>query len=57
MRVGPLLSDLDGTIADTAPAIFESLRITCAALGIELDRERELSFSLGPPLGDVFSFL
>lgn len=50
MRVGPLLSDLDGTIADTAPAIFESLRITCAALGIELDRERELSFSLGPPL-------
>ena len=47
---GPLLSDLDGTIADTAPAIFESLRVTCAALDIELTPERELSWSLGPPL-------
>ena len=47
---GPLLSDLDGTIADTAPAIFESLRVTCAALDIDLTPERELSWSLGPPL-------
>lgn len=47
---GPLLSDLDGTIADTAPAIFASLRVTCDALGIELSPEAELSFSLGPPL-------
>jgi len=48
--LGPLLSDLDGTIADTAPVIFASLRITCAELGIELTPERELSWSLGPPL-------
>jgi phosphoglycolate phosphatase len=47
---GPLLSDLDGTIADTAPAIFHSLRVTCAAIGIELTPEAELSWSLGPPL-------
>jgi phosphoglycolate phosphatase len=49
-EVGPLLCDLDGTIADTAPVIFASLRVTCAELGIELTPERELSWSLGPPL-------
>jgi phosphoglycolate phosphatase len=47
---GPLLSDLDGTIADTAPAIFHSLRVTCAALGLSLPGEDELSWALGPPL-------
>lgn len=48
MRI--LLSDLDGTIADTAPLIFASLRVTCAELGIDLTPEMELSWSLGPPL-------
>lgn len=47
---GPLLSDLDGTIADTAPAIFESLHLTCAALDIDLARDADLSWCLGPPL-------
>lgn len=47
---GPLLSDLDGTIADTAPAIFHSLRVTCGELGLPLTAEDELSWSLGPPL-------
>ena len=47
---GPLLSDLDGTIADTAPAIFESLHLTCAAFGVELDPDIDLTFCLGPPL-------
>ena len=45
-----LLSDLDGTIADTAPAIFESLHVTCAAMDIDLPRQKDLSFCLGPPL-------
>jgi phosphoglycolate phosphatase len=48
--LGPLLCDLDGTIADTAPVIFASLRTTCAEIGIELTPEMELSWSLGPPL-------
>jgi phosphoglycolate phosphatase len=47
---GPLLSDLDGTIADTAPAIFHSLRVTSAELGLSLTPEDELAWSLGPPL-------
>jgi phosphoglycolate phosphatase len=45
-----LLSDLDGTIADTAPAIFEALHITCAAMDVELSRDADLRFCLGPPL-------
>lgn len=45
---GPLLSDLDGTIADTAPAIFESLHVTCAAFDIAVPDD--LAFALGPPL-------
>jgi phosphoglycolate phosphatase len=45
----PLISDLDGTIADTAPAIFESLHVVCGAFDIDLD-QRDLSFALGPPL-------
>jgi phosphoglycolate phosphatase len=48
--LGPLLSDLDGTIADTAPVIFASLRATCSGLGIDLTPDMELSWSLGPPL-------
>lgn len=48
--LGPLLSDLDGTIADTAPVIFASLRQTCAEIGVDLTPEMELSWSLGPPL-------
>ncbi len=47
---GPLLSDLDGTIADTAPVIFESLHVTCAAMGADLAHDADLSWCLGPPL-------
>lgn len=47
---GPLVCDLDGTIADTAAAIFESLHVTCAGFGVALDRDADLSWCLGPPL-------
>lgn len=47
---GPLVSDLDGTIADTAPAIFASMHHTCSVLKIELARDADLSWCLGPPL-------
>lgn len=49
-RRGPLVSDLDGTIADTAPAIFESLHVVSAAFDVELKSDADLSFALGPPL-------
>jgi phosphoglycolate phosphatase len=46
----PVICDLDGTIANTAPAIFESLHLTCAAFDIALAHDADLSFCLGPPL-------
>jgi phosphoglycolate phosphatase len=52
-----LISDLDGTIADTAPAIFESLHVVCAALDIDLAHDADLSFALGPPLHSVLTEL
>jgi phosphoglycolate phosphatase len=52
-----LISDLDGTIADTAPAIFESLHVVCAAFDIDLGHGADLSFALGPPLHSVLSEL
>jgi phosphoglycolate phosphatase-like HAD superfamily hydrolase len=52
-----LISDLDGTIADTAPAIFEALHLTCAAVGVELSRDADLSFALGPPLHESLASL
>jgi phosphoglycolate phosphatase len=45
---GPLLSDLDGTIADTAPVIFECLHVVCAAFDVRIPDD--LHFALGPPL-------
>ncbi len=45
---GPLLSDLDGTIADTGPVIVECLSIVCSAFDIELPDD--LTFAFGPPL-------
>lgn len=47
---GPLLSDLDGTIADTAAVIFSSLRATCEEFSVEVAANADLSWSLGPPL-------
>ena len=52
---GPLLSDLDGTVADTGPAIVESLHVTCAAFGLDLPDD--LSFVFGPPLHRVLERL
>jgi phosphoglycolate phosphatase len=45
---GPLLSDLDGTIADTGPVIVECLNVVCAAFDVEVPDD--LSFVFGPPL-------
>ena len=45
---GPLLSDLDGTIADTAPLIVECLHLVCDAFGVPIPDD--LQFAFGPPL-------
>lgn len=46
--------DLDGTLLDTSPGIFESVRYATNALGYrELSQDELLSF-IGPPLVDSF---
>lgn len=50
MVSSPVLCDLDGTVVDTAPAIFESLHVACADMGIRLSADVDLRFCLGPPL-------
>lgn len=50
MPASPVLCDLDGTVVDTAPAIFESLHIACADMGVALPEGIDLRFCLGPPL-------
>src|SRR4051794_3848047 len=45
---GPLLSDLDGTIADTAPVIAECLHVVCSAFDVEMPDD--FQFAFGPPL-------
>lgn len=46
----PVLCDLDGTVVDTAPALFESFHVACADVGIHLAPDVDLRFALGPPL-------
>jgi phosphoglycolate phosphatase len=50
MPASPVLSDLDGTVIDTQPAIFASLPVACADVGVKIDPGLDLSFCLGAPL-------
>ena len=50
-----ILFDLDGTIADSAPAITNSLARTFAVLGRPVPTDAELTAYVGPPLLAAFS--
>lgn len=50
----PVLFDLDGTIADTAPGILRKLRHTIAAVGYEVPDDEALRAMIGPPLLHTF---
>lgn len=49
-----ILWDMDGTIIDSAPGIFESFRYAFDRLGIESPSDDQLRTYLGPPLLDTF---
>ncbi|MEY5017940.1 MAG: hypothetical protein RL431_989 [Actinomycetota bacterium] len=49
-----ILWDMDGTIIDSAPGIFESFRYAFDRLGIESPSDEQLRAYLGPPLLDTF---
>lgn len=49
-----VLWDLDGTIMDSAPGIYQSFEHTFATLGIDTPSREELRKFLGPPLRSTF---
>jgi phosphoglycolate phosphatase len=55
MRFETVLFDLDGTLIDTKPGVFKSLKTTLAALDIALPPDETLVLFLGPPLRECFS--
>ena len=54
MKYTTVLWDLDGTILDSGPGVFDSFRKTFAAIGIEQPTEDQLRSYLGPPLKVTF---
>ncbi|MEY4457669.1 MAG: hypothetical protein RIS25_262, partial [Actinomycetota bacterium] len=49
-----ILWDMDGTIIDSAPGIFESFRYAFDRLGVDSPTDEQLRAYLGPPLLDTF---
>lgn len=49
-----VLWDLDGTILDSAPGVYESFRLTFELLGLPQIADQQLKAFLGPPLTETF---
>ena len=54
MSYTTILWDLDGTILDSAPGVYESFRQTFAQLGLPQIADDQLKTFLGPPLNETF---
>ncbi|SOE00668.1 HAD hydrolase-like protein [Blastococcus haudaquaticus] len=52
-----VLFDLDGTLVDSAPGIFSSVRHAAAALGLPGPTPEQLRAMVGPPLQDGFALV
>lgn len=50
-----VLFDLDGTLVDSAPGIFSSVRYAARALGLPAPTDDQLRAMVGPPLQDGFA--
>jgi phosphoglycolate phosphatase len=50
-----VLFDLDGTLVDSAPGIWSSVRVAAAALGLPEPTPAQLHAMVGPPLQDGFA--
>ena len=52
-----VLFDLDGTLVDSSPGIFSSVRHAAAALGLPAPGPAQLRRMVGPPLQDGFALV
>jgi len=50
-----VLFDLDGTLVDSVPGIWSSIRVAAAELGLPAPTEGQLRSMVGPPLEDGFA--
>ena len=50
-----VLFDLDGTLVDSVPGIWASIRVAAAQLGLPAPGEGQLRAMVGPPLEDGFA--
>jgi phosphoglycolate phosphatase len=50
-----VLFDLDGTLVDSTPGIWASVRVAAAALGLPEPTAAQLGAMIGPPLQDGFA--
>ena len=54
MKYNHFIFDMDGTLADTSPGVFEGVRLTLRQMGEPLLPESELRRFIGPPLHHSF---
>ena len=52
-----VLFDLDGTLVDSTPGIWASVRVAAAALGLPAPTAEQLRQMVGPPLQDGFALV
>ena len=52
-----MLFDLDGTLVDSTPGIWASVRVAAAELGLPEPTEAQLRGMVGPPLQDGFALV
>jgi len=52
-----VLFDLDGTLVDSTPGIWASVRVAAAALGLPAPTSEQLRQMVGPPLQDGFALV
>jgi phosphoglycolate phosphatase len=52
-----VLFDLDGTLVDSTPGIWASVRVAAAQLGLPEPTEQQLTAMVGPPLQDGFALV
>ena len=55
MKSGCIIFDFDGTIADTSPGIFNSIRYAANKLNLRELSVEELKLHLGPPMREAYN--